>query len=138
MYWTGRPWRRRVMARWRAANSSCMGTSVVRPLAVAHGGNSNRAGKAASRSAGRARWPARKRSDQLSAKHERSAVGSHLLVPALPLTAGCGGGVRTLATTPVVVPPAAPAVPDAAARRDAALRQFIRDRWPAPFEGPTF
>src|SRR5579871_6121210 len=30
------------MARWRAVNSSCMGTSVVRPLAVAHGRYSRR------------------------------------------------------------------------------------------------
>jgi hypothetical protein len=27
------------MARWRAVNSSFMGTSVVRPLAMAHGGH---------------------------------------------------------------------------------------------------
>ena len=40
MDWTGRPLRRRAMARWRAANSSCRGASVVRPLAVAHGGHS--------------------------------------------------------------------------------------------------
>ncbi|HMB02864.1 MAG TPA: hypothetical protein VKP69_03880, partial [Isosphaeraceae bacterium] len=34
-----RPLSRRVMARWRAVNSSLMVTSVVRPLAIAHGGN---------------------------------------------------------------------------------------------------
>src|SRR5262249_58426960 len=33
--------RRRVMARWRAVNSSFMGTSVGRPPAVAHGGDSS-------------------------------------------------------------------------------------------------
>src|SRR5262249_41423966 len=112
MYLTGRPWMRRVMARWRAANSSCMGTSVVRPLAVAHGGESNRAGEGAGRGGG---TPDRqeaersavgslreKLSDQLSAKHERSAVGPHLtlkewdmiaryavvLAVMLPLTSG--------------------------------------------------
>src|SRR6516165_3545321 len=45
MYRTGRPLRRSAMARWRAVNSSCMGISVVRPLAVAHGGHSNRRAK---------------------------------------------------------------------------------------------
>jgi len=49
-----------------------MGTSVVRPLAVAHGGNSNRTGKAAARGAGEARLTARKRSDQLSVRYERN------------------------------------------------------------------
>src|SRR5262249_61176834 len=89
MYWTERPWRRRVMARWRAANSSCMGTSVVRPLAVAHGGNSNRTGGAEGPERGedtpthqgaeRSAVGALRRGlgDQLSAKHERSAGGPH-------------------------------------------------------------
>jgi hypothetical protein len=38
---TERPASRRVMARWRAVNSSLRGPSVVRPLAVAYGGNSS-------------------------------------------------------------------------------------------------
>ena len=41
---TERPLSRRVMARWRAVNSSFMATSVVRPLAVAHGGDFSRRG----------------------------------------------------------------------------------------------
>src|SRR4051812_43584658 len=87
---TGRPPRRSAMARWRAANSSCMGTSVVRPLAVAHGGYSSRRGEGtrghwrhggrrnrqrAERCAGGSIQP--EQSDQLSAEGERSAVGSH-------------------------------------------------------------
>src|SRR5262245_10495269 len=39
MAWTGRPARRRLMARWRAASSSCMATSAARPPAVARGGS---------------------------------------------------------------------------------------------------
>src|SRR3954453_9182998 len=87
---TDRPPRRSVMARWRAANASCMGASVVRPLAVAHGGHSSRTeeGKKAlgaveacppdrewsDQLSGRFQ---RRLSDQLSEKAERSTVGSH-------------------------------------------------------------
>src|SRR5258708_35846658 len=91
MYWTGRPLRRSVMARCRAVNSSCMGTSVVRPLAVAHGGYSRRSEAAAEvPGAAEAGTTDRERSDQLSVcfnkklndqlsgKPARSAVGSQL------------------------------------------------------------
>src|SRR3954463_5687542 len=94
---TGRPPRRSVMARWRAANSSCMGASVVRPLAVAHGGHSSRTeeGKKAlgaveacppdrewsDQLSGRFQ---RRLSDQLSEKAERSTVGSHLSSRSVP------------------------------------------------------
>src|SRR5260221_10898877 len=80
------------MARWRAVNSSCMGASVERPLAVAHGGHSSwREAVAKDRSAARADTTDSDRNDQLSMvfnenlndqlseKPERSAVGSHLL-----------------------------------------------------------
>src|SRR5262249_11475213 len=79
------------MARWRAVNSSCMGTSVVRPLAVAHGGYSRR-GEEGEQTDGAAKadTTARERNEQLagrfkqalnehtSGKPERSAVGSQL------------------------------------------------------------
>src|SRR4051812_26674491 len=95
---TGRPPRRSIMARWRAANSSCMGASVVRPLAVAHGGHSSRTeeGKRA-RAAVEAcptdrEWSdqlsarfQRRLSDQLSEKAERSTVGSHVGTNRIPL-----------------------------------------------------
>src|SRR6516165_10877890 len=88
---TNRPLRRSEMARWRATNSSCMGTSVVRPLAVAHGGHSSRIeeGKKV-HGAVTARTTDRERSDQLSSqfnqneaiscrqKTKRSAVGSQI------------------------------------------------------------
>src|SRR6266852_8562766 len=73
---TGRPLRRSVMARWRAVNSSCMGTSVVRPLAVAHGGYSSRTeeGKKVY-GAVRACTTDRERSDQLSGRfNENGAI----------------------------------------------------------------
>jgi hypothetical protein len=98
------------MARCRAANSSCMGTSVVRPLAVAHGGYSRRSeAKAEVPGAAEAGTTDRERSDQLSVcfnkmlndrlsgKPARSAVGSHLLVadpgvrrPVAPIGAALG------------------------------------------------
>src|SRR5947199_3913019 len=79
------------MARWRAVNSSCMGTSVVRPLAVAHG-RYYRPGEAAEKAPGAAKADTtdrkrndqlsvrcnKKRNDQLSEKTERSAVGSQV------------------------------------------------------------
>src|SRR3954454_6824479 len=95
---TGRPPRRSVMARWRAANSSCMGASVVRPLAVAHGGHSSRT-KEGKKALGAVEacptdreWSdplsgrfQRRLSDPLSEKAERSAVGSHILFPGTPV-----------------------------------------------------
>src|SRR6266446_4224570 len=69
MYGTGRPLRRSVMARGRAANSSCMGTSVERPLAVAHGGHSSRTEKGEkAHGAGKACTTDRELSDQLSVR----------------------------------------------------------------------
>src|SRR5262245_15075845 len=91
MYLTGRPARRRVMARCRAVYSSFMGASVVRPPAVAHGGHSSqprRPAPARSHANGRrhrhgaergAGGSARQKlSDELAESHLRSPVGSQL------------------------------------------------------------
>src|SRR6516165_10024929 len=63
-----RPLRRRVMARWRAVNSSCMGTSVVRPLAVAHGGNSRQREVEEVHDPAKAEITDRERNDHLSVR----------------------------------------------------------------------
>src|SRR5215472_4334188 len=91
MIWTGWPVRRRVMARCRAVNSLSMGTSVVRPPAVAHGGHSRRwqldegCQKGAERRGGRQQSqrctggsPHENLNDVLAEIHQRCTVGSQL------------------------------------------------------------
>src|ERR1043166_5964137 len=100
------------MARWRAANSSYMGTSVVRPLAVAHGGYSKRSEEAEeAHGAAKADTTHRERNDQLSVrfnnnlndqlseKPERSAVGSHTSVATF-----CDGGSTVTGMVPRIAP----------------------------------
>jgi hypothetical protein len=62
-----------VMARWRAVNSLCMGTSMVRPLTVAHGGHSSRTEKGKkAHGAVKACTTDRERSDQLSVRFDEN------------------------------------------------------------------
>src|SRR5947209_1801349 len=87
---TARPARRRLMARWRAASSSCMVSSAVRPLAVARGGRCrpNEGPRKGPKDAsmcrlrqeaqrGRVASASAKLHDALSAKTLRCAVGLH-------------------------------------------------------------
>src|SRR5437867_9056961 len=91
---TAWPARRSVIARCRAVNSSFMGTSVVRPRAVAHGGQSRRkqlrAGcrRGAERPGDRQRpqrctggSPHKNLNDVMAEKCQRCTVGLHIVVP---------------------------------------------------------